>query len=634
MPAHGASGALIPAGRSAAESSGVKVSLSARILRQILLVAGGASLLFGLLFLGLYREQLERERASTSEQINRLLRVALENAMLKRDVPGLRDIVTQMGQQPGIAGVMILAPEGEVRFSSDPSMLGRSLTDLVGMAAPGTPVSRFVDTVAQGEVLRSINPVPNQPACIGCHGSVAQRPVNGVLVVDYDAGPIRHAAYRSAGLFLLAGVAVLGLTLGALWYLLRRRVILPLAEIDAAANAIAAGDLSVRAPATMADEPGRLAASFNRMAESLATQQSATERQRHDLQALLDGLPDGVRVIRQADYQVMLANAAYCRQLGVSAAQAVGSTCYRSSHGRESPCVATMVLCPVHELKSAGASLRCRHLHRTADGRDLPVEVHAVRLDHGGEAVIVESTIDLAQAVRHSQEQRLSELGLLAAGIAHEIHNPLGSMRLAVDGLLRGLRSGQGDGQRMSGYLEMMSTEIDRCTGVTQRLLLLSRLPQQQAQRVALNPAVGDTVSLLEFDAASHHIRQRLELDPAEPKVLADDSDLRMLVLNLVQNAHHAMPQGGELVVRTRIVDETQASIEVIDSGCGIPEERLERIFDPFYSHRADGEGGTGLGLTICKSIVERYGGRIEVNSQSGAGASFRVFLLTAKAEA
>lgn len=610
------------------------MSLSARILRQILLVAGGASLLFGLLFLGLYSDQLARERASTAEQINRLLRVALENAMLKRDVPGLRDIVIQMGQQPGIAGVMILAPEGEVRFASDPAMLGRVLPDLVGAAAPGAPVSRFVDTPARGEVLRSINPVPNQPACIGCHGPVEKRPVNGVLVVDYEAGAIRQTAYQSAGLFLLAGLAVLGLTLGSVWHLLRRRVIFPLAELDAAANAIAAGDLSVRAPATAVDEPGRLAASFNRMAEALATQQSAAERQRHDLQALLDGLPDGVRVIRQADYQVMLANAAYCRQLGVSAGQAVGAPCYRSSHGRESPCVVTMVLCPIHELKSAGASLRCRHHHRTADGRELPVEVHAVRLEHGGEAVIVESTIDLAQAVRHSQEQRLSELGLLAAGIAHEIHNPLGSMRLAVDGLLRGLRSGQGDGQRMSGYLEMMSAEIDRCTGVTQRLLLLSRLPQQQAQRVALNAAVGDTVSLLEFDAASHHIHQQLDLDPAEPKVLADDSDLRMLVLNLVQNAHHAMPDGGELLVRTRVVDETQASIEVSDSGCGIPEDRLERIFDPFYSRRADRDGGTGLGLTICKSIVERYGGRIEVSSRAGAGATFRVFLLTAKAEA
>lgn len=610
------------------------MSLSARILRQVLLVAGGASLLFGLLFLGLYREQLERERATTSEQINRLLRVALENAMLKRDVPGLRDIVLQMGRQPGIAGVMILAPEGEVRFSSDPAALGRMLPDLVGAAVPGAPVSRFVDTAGQGEVLRSINPVPNQPPCVGCHGPMAKRPVNGVLVVDYDAGPIRQAAYRSAGLFLLAGLAVLALTLASVWHLLRRRVIAPLARLDATANAIAAGDLSVRAPDTAPDEPGRLAASFNRMAEALAAQQAAAEKQRQYLQTLLDGLPDGVRVIRQADYQVLVANAAYCRQLGVNAQQAVGEPCFRSSHGRDSPCVVTMVLCPVHELKSSGESLRCRHHHRTVDGRELPVEVHAVRLEHDGEALIVESTIDLAQAVRHSQEQRLSELGLLAAGIAHEIHNPLGSMRLAVDGLLRGLRNGQGDPQRMSGYLEMMSAEIDRCTGVTKRLLLLSRLPQQQAQRVALNAAVGDTVSLLEFDAASHRIRQQLELDSTDPKVLADDSDLRMLVLNLVQNAHHAMPEGGELTVRTRGEDGAQAIVEVIDRGCGIPEDRLGRIFDPFYSHRADGEGGTGLGLTICKSIVERYGGRIEVSSQAGAGATFRVFLLTAKAEA
>ena len=165
---------------------------------------------------------------------------------------------------------------------------------------------------------------------------------------------------------------------------------------------------------------------------------------------------------------------------------------------------------------------------------------------------------------------------------------------------------------------------------LTQRLLMLSRLPQQQAQVVQLNRAVGDTVSLLDFDARSHGIVQRLELDPAEPRVLADDSDLRMLVLNLVQNAHHAMPHGGELRVRT-VAAGDQARIEVSDGGCGIPPEALGRIFDPFYSHRADGERGTGLGLTICRSIVERYGGTIEVDSHPGAGTTFRVSLPQAK---
>lgn len=599
-------------------------------MRQVLLVAGGASLLFALLFLGLYREQLERERAATSTQINRLLRVALENAMLKRDVPGLRDIVEKMGEQPGIVGVMILAPGGEVRFASRPEKLGQQLPELLGKEHPGVPQTRFVAEPGQAEVLRSINPVPNQLVCTSCHGPLAKHPINGVLVVDYDAGTIRHDAYRSAALFAAAGIAVLALTLWSIWRLLHRRVIDPLARLDLAANELAAGDLTVRAPVDLDDEPGRLSASFNRMADHLAEQIGRSERQQHYLQELLDGLPDGVRVISKADYRIVAVNAAYCSQLGVTAEMALGQLCYGSSHGRDTPCAPTMVVCPVAELGQPGQSVKCRHRHRAADGRDIPVEVHAVLLqsdgEQGPEQLVIESIIDLSQAVRHSQEQRLSELGLLAAGIAHEIHNPLGSMRLAVDGLLRGLRNGTDDPQRMAGYLDMMSNEIDRCTGVTKRLLLLSRLPQQQAQIVALNPAVSDTVTLLDFDARSHGITQQLEFDPSEPRVLADDSDLRMLVLNLVQNAHHAMPQGGILIVRT-IVEADKAIIEVIDHGSGIPDDTLRRIFDPFYSHRADGEPGTGLGLTICKSIVERYGGGIEVRSILGEGTTFRVML-------
>ena len=612
------------------------MSLSSRILRQVLLVAGGASLLFGLLFLGLYREQLAGERVAAAEQIIRLLRVALENAMLKRDVPGLRDIVRHLGEQPGIVNVMILAPDGEVRFASGSASLGQRYPELSNHSEPGVPVSRFIDHPVRGEVLRLLNPVPNQAACTGCHGAMASHPVNGVLVVDYDAGAIRRQAIGSALLFATAGMAVLALTLWSVWRLLRRRVILPLQSLDRVAAGLASGDLSLRAKPAGDDEPARLAHTFNRMAERLSAQIGESERQQRYLQQLLDGLPDGIRVIRQADYRVLAVNAAYCAQLGVKAGQVLGQACHLSSHGRASPCTPTMVICPLHELRTPGQSLKCRHRHRLADGRELPVEVHAVMLHRrdgiAEEAVIVESISDLSQVVRHSQEQRLSELGLLAAGIAHEIHNPLGSIRLAVDGLLRSLRQGNGDPQRLVGYLEMMSSEIDRCTGITQRLLLLSRLPEQQAQPVALNRAVGDTVSLLDFDARSHGIAQILVLSAQDPRVLADDADLRMLVLNLVQNAHHAMPQGGELRVATGC-EAGQAWIEVIDVGCGIPEEALARIFDPFYSRRADGEGGTGLGLTICKSIVERYGGRIEVSSRVGEGTRFRVWLLRADSE-
>jgi len=606
------------------------LSLERRMLRQVLLVAGGASLLFGLLFLGLYRDRLERERAATSNQINHVLRLALENAMLKRDVPGLREIVERIGQQQGIRDVMILAPSGEVRFAAHPESLGQQRPELVRVERLGQPESHFLASEGRGEVLRSINPVPNQPACIGCHGELEKHPINGVLIVDYDANTIKDEAWRSAALFALAGAVVLALTLGVLWWLLRSRVIVPLRKLDEAACALAAGDLEVRAPILADDEPGRVAGSFNRMAEGLANHIRQAEAQQTYLQELLDGLPDGVRVIRQADLRIVAVNRSYCSQLGVSKAQALSQFCHLSSHGLAKPCPATMVICPAVELKEPGQVLKCRHYHHAASGREIPVEIHAVLVERQGgqgtERLIVESISDLSEVARLSQEQRLTELGLLAAGIAHEIHNPLGSMRLAVDGLLRNLRSGQTGQQRIVGYLEMMSAEIDRCTGITQRLLLLSRLPQPQAQIIKLNPAVSDTLQLLEFDAKSRGIVQTVNLDPRDLTVLADDSDLRMLVLNLAQNAHHAMPGGGQLIVRTAR-DGQRALIEVSDSGKGILEADIERIFDPFFSHRADGEGGTGLGLTICKSIVERYAGTIEVVSQPGRGAVFRVFL-------
>ncbi len=599
-------------------------------MRRVLLVAGGASLIFGLLFLALYRGQLEHERAVTSEQINHLLRVALENAMLKRDVPGLRNIVERMGQLQGISDVMILSPAGEVRFASSPENMGRQLPELVRVERLGVPESQFVSQPGGGEVLRSINPVPNQEACVGCHGALEKHPVNGVLVVDYRAETIRAEAYRSAGLFALAGAIVLALTLGVLWRMLRLRVVEPLRDLDDAARELTSGNLAVRAAVRDDDEPGRLAVSFNRMADSLVEQIGLAEKQQRFLQELLDGLPDGVRVIRQSDLRILAVNRAYCKQLGVTEALAVGQLCHVSSHGRNKPCPVTMLVCPAVELKEPGQSLKCRHRHRAAGGREFPVEVHAVLVERSGSAgrerLIVESISDLSDVARLSQEQRLSELGLLAAGIAHEIHNPLGSMRLAVDGLLRNFRHGNMDPQRICSYLEMMNAEIDRCTGVTQRLLLLSRLPQQQAQIVSLNQAVSDTLQLLDFDAQSHGIVQHQDLAADNLRVLADDSDLRMVVLNLVQNAHHAMPDGGSLTVRTHGEDKS-AVIEVRDTGLGIPSAMIDHIFDPFFSHRADGEGGTGLGLAICKTIVERYAGTIEVSSVPGQGAVFSVRL-------
>lgn len=611
--------------------------LSHLLLRGVLLVTGGALLLFGLVFLGLYRNQLVQERAEVSLQLNRFLQVTLENAMLKRDIDGLRVIFHDIGKLEGIRDVLLLAESGEVRFATDPGKLGQRLPAIAANASEsGQPSSDFEQLASGSEVLRSINPVANRPACESCHGNPRKHPVNGIMIIDYDAAPIRERAFRSAGLLMLAGIAILGITLLTVWLLLRRHVILPLSDLETATRALADGDLRVRATIADNNEIGRAANHFNLMAERLGQQITLAKSRQSYLQNLLDSLPDGVRVIRASDMKVILANRAFCQQLGKPLSAIQNQACYQHSHGRIGPCVPSLVTCPLEELKRLGDTLRANHHHQRADGSLFHAEVHAtlIEMDVDGDrqAYVVESVRDLGQTARISHEQRMSELGMLAAGIAHEIHNPLASVRLGVQGLQREIRDQRCTPEQISSYMTLIDQEIDSCIAVTRRLLLLARPPNNSLNLVELGAAIVDTMRLLEFDAINRGVQQIHRLPDNELRVLADDAEVRMILLNLLQNAHHAMPDGGTLTVTMTAEDAGWAMIEIADTGLGMAPEQVEYIFDPFYSRRGDGVVGTGLGLTIVKEFVDRMGGAISVESSLGQGSCFRIRLSLADA--
>jgi signal transduction histidine kinase len=178
----------------------------------------------------------------------------------------------------------------------------------------------------------------------------------------------------------------------------------------------------------------------------------------------------------------------------------------------------------------------------------------------------------------------------------------------------------------MRDYLLMVDGEIDRCINVTERLLKLGMTPPATAQLVAVNPAVEDTLSLLAWEAGEDKVSITTHLEIPTPRIMATDSELRAVVLNLAQNAIHAMPNGGRLIVSTQH-DGEQVEMVFEDTGVGITAEDAPHVFDPFFSHRADGQSGTGLGLSICRSIIEGYGGKIEFDSQPGRGSRFVVRL-------
>ncbi len=616
--------------------------LSRRLLTGLAAGLGLASLVFLVLFIETYRAQLGHERASASEQVTRLLQVSLENAMLKRDLPGLREIVDRLGDQPGVAAVRIVNPSREVRFSSDLSQLNTYVT----FADLGCPTCQSAVELAAAthtvrsddgrEMLRSINPIPNKAPCAPCHGQAAEHPVNGILIVDHDASGIRTQALGAAAVMSGAGLLVVLVGMGATWLTLKRQVLSPIQALDAASRELAAGHLDLRVPPLPSrdDEIAGLCRSFNAMAERIERGVDEIREKEAFLQLLIDTVPDGVRVIDES-MTVVMSNRAYARQAGGDGRQLIGEPCYRL-HGRNERCPPTLETCPFHAITSDGEPIRYVHRHVRGDGGELYVETSAARLtmtrNGKPERLIVEAIRDLEQQVKYSHEQRLSEIGQLAAGVAHEIYNPLASVRIGLQAMLRRARTGQPLDEETQSYLATVDGEVTKCIEVTKRLLDLSQVPSQRLQLVSFSTVIPEVMSLLRYDAEQGGVTLRLDLGPEDLRVFATDSELRMLILNLAQNAFHAMPKGGTLTITGRHIGD-DVDLRFSDAGVGIEPDKLAHIFEPFYSRRADGVQGTGLGLTICKAIVTRYRGRIEVESRLGVGTVFTVVLPRADRE-
>jgi signal transduction histidine kinase len=232
-----------------------------------------------------------------------------------------------------------------------------------------------------------------------------------------------------------------------------------------------------------------------------------------------------------------------------------------------------------------------------------------------------------AQLVR---SEKLSSVGVLAAGVAHEINNPL----TTILGYAKLLLEGRGDADPDRPALELVADEARRVQEIVRNLLDFSRQETGQIEAAALNALVERTLSLVAPDLRKRGVTVARELAAELPEVLADSRRIEQVFVNLLNNAAHAMKDGGVLTVRTGQAPGRPAPIfaEFADTGGGIPLELLPRIFDPFFTTKEPGQG-TGLGLAVSHGIVTDHGGEIEVQSQAGKGSAFRVWLPAAPAD-
>jgi len=220
-----------------------------------------------------------------------------------------------------------------------------------------------------------------------------------------------------------------------------------------------------------------------------------------------------------------------------------------------------------------------------------------------------------------SQAEKLSSIGLLAAGVAHEVNTPLAVISSYTQMLAKQL---QGD-ERRSAILEKITQQTFRASEIVNSLLNFSRTSSTEFQLIDLNKVIQDTLTLLDHQFKTGRVRIERELYSGLPGIMGNSGKLQQVFLNLFLNAKDAMPNGGTLKVSTSNGDGVQ--VLVSDTGTGIAPEHLNRIYDPFFTTKTKpGEGqrrGTGLGLSVTYGIIQEHAGKIQVNSRQGQGTTF-----------
>ncbi len=357
-------------------------------------------------------------------------------------------------------------------------------------------------------------------------------------------------------------VAVILAILGGM--ILTRSITRPVSRLSEVTKKITAGDLTQRAEVTSKDELGELATSFNQMTGSLQKSRDEIQEKNQELEAQNEEL--------------------------------------RATE---------------EELRSAKEGLEYRVKERTADLEAANEELQATE----------EELRATNEELRETQEQlvrseKLAAIGQLAGGVGHELRNPLGAIKNAAYYIKEKVAKSElaKKEPRVLQFLEIMDDEINASNKIINDLLGFSRVSKPSVSPTRIKRVIEDALSRL---AIPENIEVVKKLDTELPEVEIDPDQIQQVLVNVVTNAVQAMPEGGTLTISAK-EKEKFLEVEIADTGCGIPEEVRNKIFDPLFTTRAK---GIGLGLAVCKAIIERHEGYIEVESEVGKGTTFNIKL-------
>ncbi|MDH7600132.1 MAG: ATP-binding protein [Sedimentisphaerales bacterium] len=441
-----------------------------------------------------------------------------------------------------------------------------------------------------------------------------------VVRTAIPAAAVHRALLELYRQILAISLAAVGLAV-VLSLVLARQISRPILAIQDAANSFSEGRFDLRAPQSGPTEIRQLARSFNDMATLLQERITTINRQNAQLEAVLAAMVEGLIAVDQQG-RIVAANRSAGRFLVTDVEKAVG-TYYAQA------IALPQLQQAIHKLLSTSQSQNLDEQIQLTDGRSYVVHGTKFGVGPAGPVAGLVVTIYDVTELRRLEQIRKD----FVANVSHELKTPITAIKGFVEMLLE---SDLVDVNQLKKYLAIISRHTDRLNAIINDLSTLTRLEEEQRIRrmplelVNVRQIIEDSIELVRSKASERSIQIELACD-GQAVVRANPTLLQQAIVNLLDNAIKYSPSDQKVQVKvTR--DNTHLSIQVVDHGCGIPAEHLDRIFERFYvvdKARSRQLGGTGLGLAIVKHIIQLHGGTIQVQSEVGKGSTFTVNLAT-----
>jgi len=364
--------------------------------------------------------------------------------------------------------------------------------------------------------------------------------------------------------------------------------------------------------------------------EQLKTSNQELEKKRKEIQALLDGITD-LMVVLSEDLKIQRVNHVF--QQWFPGVDPIGRYCYEVFRGNHERCAD----CPAMRALDLDEIVKDHSLHKLDDQfRHFEIIASPLKTSPTGERSVLlfkrDVTLEKEFQAKFYQAEKMATIGALAAGVAHEINNPLAAISGFAEGLQRKVNRIEclvdlDVAEDFREYTETIIKECLRCRDIVQTLLTFSRPIASSLNPVNMNLCVNDTLFILKHHFKEHHkISVITDLEQNLPPIMGDESQLKQVIINLFTNALDATEEGDEIRIITRAGEKGNIELLVEDTGCGIPASVQNKLFEPFFTTKPVGKG-IGIGLSTCYSIVSNHHGEITVDSEEGKGTSFKVSL-------